>query len=111
MTKSLLIKIGIFLAVTATVFAIAIPLVISNTDYKGDSQQILDNLDIQATVTEKGDMTVKETWQITLENRDQAYRNIYKTIELPSNQVDSLTSFSVYDVDNRICLLYTSRCV
>ena len=78
MTKSLLIKIGIFLAVTAAVFAIAIPLVMSNTDYKGDSKQVLDNLNIQATVTDNGDMTVKETWQITLENRDQAYRNIYK---------------------------------
>ena len=93
MTKSLLIKIGIFLAVTAAVFAIAIPLVMSNTDYRGDSKQVLDNLNIQATVTENGDMTVKETWQITLENRDQAYRNIYKTIELPSNQVDSLEVF------------------
>lgn len=102
MTKSLLIKIGIFLAVTAAVFAIAIPLVMSNTDYRGDSKQVLDNLNIQATVTENGDMTVKETWQITLENRDQAYRNIYKTIELPSNQVDSLAGLSVYDVDNHI---------
>lgn len=102
MTKSLLIKIGIFLAVTAAVFAIAIPLVMSNTDYKGDSKQVLDNLNIQATVTDNGDMTVKETWQITLENRDQAYRNIYKTIELPSDQVGSLTGLSVYDVDNHI---------
>ncbi|MFQ9439666.1 MAG: DUF2207 family protein, partial [Acutalibacteraceae bacterium] len=53
-------------------------------------------------VTDNGDMTVKETWQITLENRDQAYRNIYKTIELPSDQVGSLTGLSVYDVDNHI---------
>ena len=102
MTKSLLIKIGIFLAVTAAVFAIAVPLVMSNTDYKGDSKQVLDNLNIQATVTENGDMTVKETWQITLENRDTPYRNIYKTIQLDSAQVDALTGVSVYDLDNQI---------
>lgn len=102
MTKSLLVKIGIFLAVTAAVFSVAIPLVMNNTDYKGDSKQILDNLNIQATVTENGDMTVKETWQITMENRDKAYRNIYKTIELSPSQFDSLTGVSVYDLDNHI---------
>ena len=70
MTKSLLIKIGIFLAVTAAVFAIAIPLVMSNTDYKGDSKQVLDNLNIQATVTDNGDKDrQRKHGKLHLENR------------------------------------------
>ncbi len=100
MIKSLLKKIAIFLSITVVVFAAAIPLFILLTgNYQDASKQVIEHLDIQASVTEKGDMTVTETWKINFKNRDRAYRNIYKTFQNDSSKFDSLTNLSVYDID------------
>ncbi|WP_457941805.1 DUF2207 family protein [Caproiciproducens sp. LBM24188] len=72
------------------------------SDYRGDSKQVIDHIKIDAELAENGDMTIRETWKINLEDRDRDYRNLYRTFELDSSKADGITDFSVYDEDDKV---------
>lgn len=66
-------------------------------DYRGDADQLLQSVQIQAEVQENGDMRVTEQWDIQLDDRDRVYTNLYKTFPYSSEQ--QITDFTVYDND------------
>lgn len=78
------------------------------SDYKDDSKQVLEKLNVAAVLTKSGDMNVTETWKVNLENRDKAYRNIYKTFPIDMTQFDSVTNLSVHDDDYNKDYTFTS---
>ncbi|HEX3037585.1 MAG TPA: DUF2207 domain-containing protein [Oscillospiraceae bacterium] len=80
-----------------------------STNYIGDSKQVLERLNVTAELTKNGDMNVAETWKVNLEDRDKAYRNIYKTFSLDANQFDGITNLSVYDEDSKQNYTYTEN--
>jgi uncharacterized membrane protein len=47
-------------------------------------------------------MNVTETWKVNLEDRDKAYRYVYKTFPIDTAQFDGITNLSVYDEDNHM---------
>ncbi len=72
------------------------------SDYKDDSKQIMEKLDIAAQLTDSGDMTVQETWRVNLQNRNKNYRNLYRTFPINKDKVDDITDLKVYDEDNKV---------
>jgi len=73
----------------------------SLSSFKGDAKQVMEKLNIAAQLTDNGDMKVKETWKVNLENRNKVYRNLYRSFSLDTEKADSITDFSVYDEDSK----------
>lgn len=72
------------------------------SDYADDSKQIMENLSINATLAENGDMKVNEIWKVDLQDRGKAYRNLYRTFQLDSSKADGITDLTVYDEDQKV---------
>lgn len=85
----------------ALLFALSLLLVaLAGCSYKGDSKQLMEKLDIAAQVQSNGDVRVKETWRVNLEDRNKPYRNLYRTFKNDSTKADGITDLSVYDEDS-----------
>ena len=69
------------------------------SDYRGDSKQVMDEINISAQLKDNGDMAVTERWRVTLEDRDKSYRNFYRTFSNVDSKTGGITDFSVYDED------------
>ncbi len=67
--------------------------------YDQNAKQILEKLNISASVLKNGDMTVSETWKINLKDRGRPYQNLYRSFSLDASKADGVTDLSVYDVD------------
>lgn len=67
--------------------------------YKGDSKQLMEKLNITAEVQPNGDVNMKETWRVNLQDRNKAYRNFYRSFTNDAEKADGITDFSVYDED------------
>lgn len=73
-----------------------------STNYKGNSQQVMEKLNIDASLSENGDMTVRETWKVDLKDRGKAYTNLYRTFPVDAEKVDGIDLISVYDEDLKV---------
>lgn len=72
------------------------------SDYAGNSKQVMENLNINATLSQNGDMKVQETWKVNLKNRDKSYRNLYRTFNLDPTKADGIADLAVYDEDQKV---------
>ncbi len=72
------------------------------SDYRDDSKQVMEKLDIAAQLTDNGDMTVKETWKVNLQARNKDYRNLYRTFPIDPEKADDITDLKVYDENNKV---------
>ena len=79
------------------VFALSLCLLSGCSDYEGDSKQIMRNLDLSEQLQENGDLKVTEKWNIELQDRDKAYRNLYRSF--PAGENVEVTDLSVRDDD------------
>lgn len=68
--------------------------------YKGDSKQLMEKLDVAAQVQTNGDVQMKETWRVNLQDRGKVYRNLYRTFTNDSAKADGIANLSVYDEDS-----------
>lgn len=75
---------------------------LSGCSFEGDSKQVIEKLNIVAQLTPNGDMKVKETWKINLQDRDRAYRRIYRTFEVDKEKADGISDLTVYDEDSKL---------
>lgn len=73
----------------------------SLNSFRGNAKQVMEKLNIAAQLTENGDMKVKETWKVSLANRNKAYRNLYRSFSVNTEKADGITGLSVYDEDNQ----------
>jgi uncharacterized membrane protein len=76
------------------------------SDYIDDAKQVMEKLNIAAQLTDNGDMKVKETWKVNLENRDKGYRNLYRDFIMDTEKADAITDLTVYDEDSKIQYQY-----
>ncbi|MCI1990745.1 MAG: DUF2207 domain-containing protein [Oscillospiraceae bacterium] len=74
--------------------------------YAGGSKQVMENLSVDASLVENGDMKVREVWKIGLQDRGKAYRNFYRTFELDPSKADGITNLAVYDEDRKLQYAY-----
>ncbi|HEX3040406.1 MAG TPA: DUF2207 domain-containing protein [Caproiciproducens sp.] len=88
-------------AVLVTLAVLVVLLPLGGCDYKDDAKQWMENLAINAQLTENGDMKVQETWKVDLENRDKVYRNLYRTFPVESEKADGIADLAVYDEDSK----------
>jgi uncharacterized membrane protein len=88
-------------SVLVVLAALVVLLPLGGCDYKDDAKQRMENLAINAQLTENGDMKVQETWTVNLQDRDKVYRNLYRTFPVETDKVDGITDFAVYDEDNK----------
>jgi uncharacterized membrane protein len=72
------------------------------SNYKDDSKQVMEKLNIAAQLKDNGDMEVKETWKVDLQDRNKDYRNLYRTFPIDKEKVDDITDLKVYDEDNKV---------
>jgi uncharacterized membrane protein len=78
-----------------------LPLSGCSSDYKDDSKQVMEKLSIAAQLTDNGDMKMKETWKVNLQNRNKTYRNLYRDFTMDTEKADAITDLSVYDEDSK----------
>ena len=79
------------------ILTVMFPLSGCSQSYVSDSKQVMDKLNIDASVSDNGDMTVTETWRVNLQNRDKVYRNLYKSFL--NQQNIKISNLSVNDLD------------
>lgn len=70
------------------------------SDYTDDSKQIMRNMDIAEQLQENGDLKVTEHWNVELQDRDRAYRNLYRSFPADDNM--TIVNFSVRDEDRGV---------
>lgn len=70
--------------------------------YENGSKQVMENLNVSATLEESGDMAVAETWKVDLQDRNRPYRNLYRTFTVDPAKADDIADLAVYDVDRGI---------
>ena len=73
-----------------------------SADYTGGSKQVMENLGFHAVLAKNGDMTVTETWQVRLDDRNKPYSNLYRTFLNDPSKSDGISNLSVYDEDRRV---------
>lgn len=80
-----------------------------SASYIGDSKQVLNRYSFDTVLKSDGSMNVTETWVLNLEERDKAYRNVYKTFVMDSAEYAGveIADLSVFDVDNNVA--YTEQ--
>lgn len=86
----------------AAIALAAVMLVLSCTgcDYRKDSKQLMEQLNIVVEPQKNGDVKMTETWRVNLEKRDHSYKNFYRTFNNDSQKADDITDLAVYDEDN-----------
>jgi uncharacterized membrane protein len=88
----------------AAIALAAVMLVFSCTgcdDYRGDAEQLMEQLNIVVEPQKNGDVKMTETWRVNLEERDRPYKNFYRTFRNDSAKADDITDLTVYDEDNQ----------
>jgi uncharacterized membrane protein len=79
-----------------------VPLTGCAEGYNQHSKQIVDQMNLSATLMENGDMTVAETWKVQLKDRGKPYRNLYKSFSMDAAKADDITDLTVYDEDRGV---------
>jgi uncharacterized membrane protein len=88
----------------AAVVLAAVMLMLSCTgcdDYKDDSKQLMEQLNVIVEPQKNGDVKMTETWRVNLEDRDRPYKNFYRTFRNDSAKADDITDLTVYDEDEQ----------
>ena len=71
-------------------------------NYENGAKQVMEGLNISATLEENGDMAVAETWKVDLQDRGKPYRNLYRTFAMDPTKADGIADLAVYDADRGV---------
>lgn len=68
--------------------------------YVNGSKQIMRKLDVSEQLLDNGDLKVTEKWNVELQDRGKAYRNLYRSF--PADENAEVADFSVHDDDRNV---------
>ncbi len=66
----------------------------------------MENLGVEIRPAQNGDVTVRQTWKVRLEDRGRPYRNLYFALSDDPDKADGISEPAVYDNDRKISYSY-----